>query len=214
MTAWLDRIAADLLHVEQDLRTTLRSISRGGKPPRLASWNRLEITTFEARTLLRGVMPAPIAVSRLRRQHGRLVAALSVFSGHMLALNDPMRRPDEALAAACSMVDELRSWIATVRWQAAARKAGVKWPVPADVRALMQLSPAPAAEHLPNIQAGQLHHPAAPIRAVQQLRAEQLALDLAPASSAEVIDLRQLRLAIEPPPSTSRGGNRADTQAA
>ena len=207
MTAtWLDRIAADLLHVEQDIRRTLRNISRGEPSPRQIGWRDLRITVPEARTLLHGTMPAPIAGSRLRRQHGRLVAALAILSGHLVALNDPLRRPEAAIGAACSLMDELRAWIEAVRWQAAARRAGVKWPAPVAIRATMRLPAAADAEHLPNTAAGELHlqqHApgARPLpHQLRQLRQEQLALDLAPPAPAQVIDLRQMRLALTPTP--------------
>ena len=207
MTAWLDRIAADLLHLEQDLRTTLRTVSRGGRPPPRARWDRLEISTAEARTLLRGAMPAPIAATRLREPHARLVAALSVLQGHLLTLNDPWvrNRPGAALAAACSVMDELRRWIGIVRWTSAAQQAGVRWPVPQAITAIMQPQTGQAREHLPNAAAGQLHHPAAAIRQVHQLRTEQLALELELPASADVVELRQLRLKLTHPQEARHG---------
>ena len=198
MTAWLDRVAADLLHTEQQVRSALRRITANETEPRQIGWRSLEISVLEARTLLRGVMPAPIAIDhRLRRQHGRLVAALSLLSRHLLALNDPLHQSDAAIGAACLVVDELRDWIALARWRAATRRARVRWPVPADIRPIRRLEARPSAEHLPNA-AGDLHHPAATIRQVHQLRTEQLALDLQLPASADVVELRQLRLQLTP----------------
>ena len=220
MTAWLDRIAADLLHVEQDLRTTLRSLSRGGAPARLAGWNRLVITPAEARTLLRGAMPAPIATTRLRTPHARLVAAMSVLSGHLVALNDPLHRPEAAIGAAVQLADELKRWTYVARWGAACRLARVRLRVPGEpaVTTVMQPGSAADREQLPNAWAGEAQlrtdSPAArPLpHQLRQLRAEQLALDLAPpAPGAEVIDLRQMRLQLAPPTQETDDAHRQAT---
>ena len=128
-TAWLDRVAANLLHLETDLRTTLREISRGRKPPRLSGHHRLEITTVEARTILHGTMPAPIAVSRLREPHARLVAALNIFRSHLTRLNDPLALtidPEFVLSAATTLIEELKVWHRIIRWKTACRRANVK----------------------------------------------------------------------------------------
>jgi hypothetical protein len=201
MITWLDRVAADLLHLEADLRTALRAMSRGGpQHHRTLGAGRVDYRTItiganEARTLLRGAMPVPIGSTRLREPHARMMAALSQFSAHMVALNDPIRPPDAALAAAAALVEELTRWQKLARWMQATRRAKVKWPAPRlPVTAIMQRQTAEQAFSLPNAAAGELHHPAAAMRFVQQLRAEQAELDLAPPTSAEVVDLRQLPL--------------------
>ena len=206
MTAWLDRVAADLLHVEHLLRTTLRSVSRGGKPERLFAHDRIWITGVEARTLLRGAMPAPIAATRMRQPHARVLAAMSIFSGHLVTLNDPLQaaRPEAAISAACQLVDELRRWAFVGRWSAACRAARVRIPVP--ITAVLRQQTVPAWEHLPNAWAGARElearggRPAPLPRQVRRLRAEQAELDLAAPSSAEVVDIRQMRLELVPPP--------------
>ena len=206
-TAWLDRIAADLLHLEQDLRATLRSLARGGSPDRAAGWNRLTITPAEARTLLRGAMPAPITATRQRTPHARLVAAMSILSGHLLALNDPTHQPEAAISAAVQLTDELRRWVYVAHWSAACRRAGIRLRLPARVAvtAVMRPDAGSGPEHLPNPHAGEAQHRqdgtgARPLpHQLRELRAEQLALDLDPAPGADVIDLRQLRLQLSPP---------------
>ncbi len=206
MTAWLDRVAADLLHVEHDIRTALRAMARGGPQQHTTrggrGWRTLTIGANEARTLLRGAMPAPIVTTRLREPHARMVAALSQFSAHLVALNDPNRPPDAALAAAAALIEELTRWQKLARWMQACRRAKVKWPAPRlPVTAIMRQQTAEQA-FPPNAAAGELHHPTAPLRFVQQLRqlrTEQAELDLAPPPSAEVVDLRQLRLDLAPP---------------
>ena len=216
MTAWLDRIAADLLDIEQDLRTTLRDISRGRRTERELNdhYGSLRISFTEARTLLRGTMPSPIALTRLRGQHARLVAALSVLNGHLLMMNDPWHRnrTDAALDAACSVLDELREWVRITRWNAGTRRARIRWGAPVSKTSIMRLQSPPETEQLPNAYAGSLHHPSAGIRFVRQLanaRAEQLALDLALPLSADVVDLRQLRLHLVASPPEAHHGTTA-----
>ncbi len=202
MTTWLDRVAADLLHVEHDLRVTLRSISRGGSPVRMRPGRQwVELRVGEVRTLLRGVLPAPIAGSRMREPHGRLVAALSIFQGHLVALNDPLQRPEAAIAAACQLLEELRRWAYVARWSAACRVAHVRMPVP--IIPLVRRQTLPAGEHLPNAWAGARElaarggrQPPLPHQ-LRALRAEQAELELVAPVSAELVDLRQMRLELD-----------------
>jgi hypothetical protein len=72
-------------------------------------------------------MPFPVSSTRLREPHARMLAALALFSGHLLSLNDPLADQRHAAAAACALVDELRGWIAQARWTQACRAAGVRW---------------------------------------------------------------------------------------
>ena len=141
-------------------------------------------------------MPAPIAATRLRAPHARMIAALHLFAAHLTALNDPIRSPGAALAAAADLAAELLAWRRVAGWLEACRTARVRWPVPPQLAISPILRPETAGnpEHLPNTAAGQRHHPAAGLRAVHQLRQQQAELDLAPPPSAELVDLRQLPL--------------------
>lgn len=198
MNAWLDRIAADLVYLETDLRAALAALRRGQPHPRLSplTWDRIDIRAHEARTLIRGAMPVPIALSSLRGQHARMTAALGLFSQHLVAMNDPHPLTAEAaIAAAAALLAELREWHRRAEWMRATRAAGVRgWSPPrlriSGVTGLQTVRP---PEHGGNVQAGQLTHPAASLRLVRQLAADrQLVLDLP--APAELVDLRQLRL--------------------
>ena len=196
MNAWLDRLTADLLHLETDLRLALVALRRGQPHPRLSklTWDRIDIRAHEARTLIRGAMPVPIALSTLRGQHARMTAALGLFSQHLVAMNDPHPTTAEAaIAAAAALLTELHEWHRRAEWTRATRAAGVRWPVPRlPIRAVIGLQ---APEHGGNKQAGDLDHPAAGLRLIRQLAADrQLQLDLALPAPAELVDLRQLRL--------------------
>lgn len=202
MTEWLDRLAADLVHVESEVRAALLAVARRRPHPRLhGPFGQFLISQHEARTLLRAAMPAPIAATRQRDPHARMLLALQLFGQHLLTLNNApphrsIRTP--AVGAAVVLLDELREWVRVAQWREATRRARVAWPVPVPVTGI--IGPATRtnperlfdATHLPSAAAGGLHHPAAAMRYVDQLRADQLTLPLP--DPAAVVDLRQLPL--------------------
>lgn len=211
MSEWLDRLAADLLYVEGELRAALLAIRRGRAPhPRtrmagpganpaaFAGLPSITIHPNEARTLIRGAMPAPIAGSRLRRPHARMVAALHIFGQHLLALNSPTHPRGAALAAAADLADALAAWQHAARWQDATTRAGSSWQFPITAIIGRPTHP-PAAQtwniDLPNAAAGRLNHPGAALREVYRRRASP---DLS--TPAEPADLRQLPLPLHPVP--------------
>ena len=146
--AWIDRLASDLLDIEAELRPLLRDLSRHhdadtmGPPKGTTEAGRygrtVTISANQARTLLRAAMPLPIGSTRLRQPHGRMLAALQLFAGHLLSLNDPITAPDHAAAAGAALLTELRKWIAAARWHQACRSASIRWP--ADAGAIMPLT--------------------------------------------------------------------------
>lgn len=126
--AWLDRVAAELLDVEHDVRLALRSQSRGGAAEQhtraaRAGWRRLVLSAHEARALLRGAMPAAVSRSGLREPHARMTVALQAFGDHLVTLNEPERPLDGALSAAAALSDELARWQRVARWLQASRVA-------------------------------------------------------------------------------------------
>ncbi len=163
----------------------------------------MTISANEARTLLRAALPLPISATRLREPHARLLAALHLFTGHLLSLNDPVTAPDHAAGAAITLMDELRAWTATARWHQACRAAGVRWPPPAAIRAITRHQTARDPEHAANTLPGlaEAHRTAADPMGAQVARttraAAQDALDLATETTpAQVVPLH--------PPTPSR----------
>jgi hypothetical protein len=86
-------------------------------------------------------MPQPVSASRLRKPHARALAALSLFSAHLVGLNDAASRPDAAISAACALAEELRAWIALARWKQATTAARASWPMP--ITEIMRQSTSP-----------------------------------------------------------------------
>ena len=138
VAAWIEALAADLLDVEAELRPLIRALHQHhdsnttgpvqGTTTHARYGRTISISANEARTLLRAAMPLPISSTRLRQPHARMLAALQLFTGHLLTLNDPLAAPDTAAAAGASLLAELRTWIATARWHQACRAAGIRWP--------------------------------------------------------------------------------------
>ena len=138
-SAWIDRTAADLLDLEAELRPLLRRLAynaadrRSGEhavetaaAPR--AHRSVTISATQARTLLRAAMPVPVAATHLRQPHARMLAAMQLFSAHLLSLNDPATAPAAAAAAGAALLAELRTWLEEARWHQACRAAGVRWP--------------------------------------------------------------------------------------
>lgn len=198
MTEWLDRLAADLVHIEGELRSALRAIARGGRQhqrSRMAGiMPGITISPVEARTLIRGAMPAPIASSRLREPHARMVVALQLFGAHLVALNSPVHPRGAAVAAAADLVEALQDWIHRTRWMEASRRSKTRWPVSINT-AVRPDTPAPAEQRwnidLPSAAMGQLHHPSAALRSIRRAAEPDL---FAPSPAEPVTDWRQLAL--------------------
>lgn len=199
MSAWLDRLAADLLHVEGELRAALLAIERGRPHPRLSGpLRRILISREEARTMVRGAMPAPIAATRLRQPQARMVVALQRFGAHLIALNSPLHPRAAAVAAAADLVDALQDWMHRARWMEASRRAGTRWPVP--ISAIMRRDTPDLAERrwnidLPSAAMGLLHHPSAAIRSIRRPTDRDL---FSPRHLGTETDARQLHLDLQP----------------
>jgi hypothetical protein len=140
---WCDAIASNLLEAEQSVRAALRPTEPYGPskkqkhtPHRAKTANAagtfrtIELAQWEARALLQAAMPQPIGASTLRGQHARMLAAVSIFSAHLLSLNDPLEAedPKRATAAGLTMLAELRAWLEATRWHQACRRSGTRWP--------------------------------------------------------------------------------------
>ena len=222
---WINSIASALLDAESALRAALRPTEPDagwplpGRPPHrtptstatpAGSGGKPSVTIgqHEARTLLRAALPQPVSASPLRGQHARMLAAVSIFSAHLLSLNDPFvaEDPAHALASAAQLLDELRAWMEAARWHQACRRSGVRWRHTPVTR--VSIMPIPQqqtpAEHEQEVnRAGKLHpllamaessetDPMCPTparhrtraRAIASPQAVQDALDLAAATSA------------------------------
>ena len=140
MSHWLDSIAEDIVNLEHEIRTRLRLITYGKLPD-----EPIELGAWQARTLLRWLMPARYANSRMRKPHARIIAALGEFAAELVTLNEPCHDEMVTRTAACRLIDELREWIRIVDWTAACRLAKVKWPAPPV--ALTDVMRLQAAEH-------------------------------------------------------------------
>jgi len=136
--AWIERLASDLLDLDAELRPLLRRVttSNHGRTAGALSvatargshgYQSVTIAANEARTLLRAAMPIPIGSTRLRQPHARMLAALQLFTAHLLSLNDETTAPDQAAVAGVALAAELRAWLAEARWHQACRAAGVRW---------------------------------------------------------------------------------------
>ena len=202
MNEWLDRLAADLVHIEGELRIALRAIARGGRQHQRTQMAGImpgiTISPVEARTLVRGAMPAPIASSRLRQPHARMVVALQLFGAHLVALNSPTHPRAAAIAAAADLVDALQDWMRRAAWMEASRRTKTRWPLP--ITAILRPDiPSPAEQRwnidLPSAAMGNLHHPAAGLRSIRRATEPDL---FAPRPAEAVTDWRQLALDLPP----------------
>lgn len=231
--AWIDQLAADLLDLDAELRPLLRAMAydaaaqapgraRVSTAAAAADWRTVTVTAHEARALLRAAMPAPIAATRRRTPHARMVAALQLFAAHLLALSDAARDPAHAIAAATSLQDELRRWLDAARWSQACRAAGVRWSQPTGDRvaitALTQHQTPGKRERQENT--AELHGldaaptpAAAPLDPARHLRrrrtaaaAQQAALDLPAAAEAgaQVVALKPAPAPPRAPPAPAR----------
>jgi len=135
---WIEAAASALLDTTAELRQLVRRShydpdARWPYPSRLTTRagksGGITIGANEARTLLRAAMPVPIGTTRLRQPHARMLAALQLYAGHLLGLNDPLHDPAAAIAAAITLRGELDTWLTTARWQQACRAASVRWPL-------------------------------------------------------------------------------------
>lgn len=111
------------------------------------------LSTSDARTLLRAVLPAALAISpRTTRRTLGVADALAAWHTALIGLTNP-DLTDAAIEAAVTLADALTSWIAGARWQQATRRAGVAWPQPREqqaISAVMQQSTAPAPKRTEN----------------------------------------------------------------
>lgn len=90
------------------------------------------LSTTQARTILRAILPACLALGRTRRATLRLHAALADLHAAIPDCTDPTRLPG-AIQAATELAAALDEWIDEARWRAATSKAGVAWSRPGKV---------------------------------------------------------------------------------
>lgn len=211
MTAWLEQIAAELLDTTEELRQLLRTAKydrTAAQHPKTdaARYSQRSVTLSEnqARALLRGALPAPIAASKLKAAHVKLNHAVALLVAQLFALNQPGRPPDHAIAAALTLQTVLESWLAATRWKQATTRARTSWPLP--ITAIMRQPIGPEIEQSGNTPANlfgtiagaaiahELTHQnssgaalAALYRRGTKGQAKQAALDLLDAASAEIV---------------------------
>jgi hypothetical protein len=199
---WLDQIALSLLDTDAELRAALRTISRAGATTRHASTPAAEnsrtitISAYEARAILHGLVPAPIAVRPLKRQHLRMGIAVNNLVGHLVALNNPLHDRRDTLQAATIAKVELTEWQRQEQWALATKQAhinGWKCP-PLSITAVMQLTTLEQDQNLPSAAAAQDRWQESVAGFFDRIRApkEPIQLDLElQQPTAQIIDLRQ-----------------------
>jgi hypothetical protein len=157
-SAWIEQLADDIGRVAADLRPLVRELHQDEthrlavKTKRAGGGRSVAISENEARTLLRAAQPVPQMPAATRNRHATMLAALSTFSTALHELNDPIGGGPATIAAALAMRDALDSWIKATRWRTATSRAGVSWPVPAElpIRPLPRLSTGAGTERIAN----------------------------------------------------------------
>jgi hypothetical protein len=118
-------VAERLIEAERRLRAAVQAQERAPHgPAKLAA--EIRVSAADARTLLRAILPATLALGRTRRATLRVQQSVAA---HFLALVN-VREPaqlDDAITTAAQLMDELAEWIAEARWRQATRRAGVAW---------------------------------------------------------------------------------------
>lgn len=143
---WINSLASALLDAEAAIRTALRPTEPltgwpfPGRPPHATPHSvktpaagsgspTITMAQHEARTLLRAAMPQPIGASPLRNAHARMLAATSIWSAHLLTLNNQPTAddPGAAIAAGLALAAELAAWLDATRWHQACRRSRIRW---------------------------------------------------------------------------------------
>lgn len=128
-----------LLVLEQDLRSATQEIERtphvaltvpaGGQMPHRA----IALRPDQARTLLRAILPACLALGRTRTATLRMHSALAGFHAALVGTTDASLE-DGAIAAALDLTDALAEWLDEARWKQATRRANTPWRRPEPAR--------------------------------------------------------------------------------
>ena len=206
---WIEQLAAELLDVAGELRQVLRTAKHDRAAPQHASTRRgrtaartVTLSEMEARALLRGALPAPIAASRLARPHAQVNAAIALYSAHLLSLNQAEADRGHAIAAGLVLAEQLAAWLAAMRWQQATKRARRSWrqPVTAILRQSIlgqneNNSLDPALSSI--VAAAAATNAASPRALLADIRRQgpgarqvQATLDLASAAGAEIVRLQ------------------------
>lgn len=177
---WTNALASALLDAEADIRAALRPTEPvtgwpyAGRPPHATPHSvktpaagratpTITMAQHEARTLLRAAMPQPIGGSPLRGAHARMLAAVSIYSAHLLTLNDPLTAADprDAIAAGLALLQDLRAWLDATRWHQACHRSGTRWPRkdPAQSAVRPLLRHQTSANHEHEVNAAKRQHP-------------------------------------------------------
>lgn len=133
-TAFAETQAERLFIVEERLRAAVQIVERlphdrGAATVPVGPYHpgrAVALAPSDARTLLRAVLPACLALGRTRKATLRLHEAMASFHAALLGTTDASLI-DGAVAAALQLAGELDIWIAEARWRQATRKAGVAW---------------------------------------------------------------------------------------
>lgn len=120
---FVDRVAERLFCLEPQLRSRVQAIERD---PDRRHRELVQLTTGEARTLLRALLPACMALGRRRWTTLRLQAALAGFCHSLIGTTDPGLE-DRAAVAGAELLTTLQHWLDEIRWHQATRRAGVAW---------------------------------------------------------------------------------------
>jgi hypothetical protein len=141
-----EQLAERLFTLEPSLRTRVQDIERD---PERRHRDMVQVSTFEARTILRVLLPACMALGRTRRATLKLQAALSSFTVALVGTTEP-HLEDQALAASVALLSELQGWIDELRWRQATRRGKVAWRRAQSelaINAILRQSTAAESEH-------------------------------------------------------------------
>jgi hypothetical protein len=129
--SFAETVTEHLFTAERRLRAAVQEQERAEPGARGAGL--VQISRFDARTILRALLPAVLALGRMRLATLRLRVALGAFVTALIDARDA-GLIDPAIVAAVALADELAEWTAEARWRQATRNAGVGWRRPAPER--------------------------------------------------------------------------------
>lgn len=135
--SFLDRLAADLLAIDGELRPLMRRLhydtatrwpnNTGPLTTAAATFGPgITVSGNEARTLLRAAMPFPLSTRHRRGPHASVIAALATFAGELQSLTI-QPAGNHAIAAALDLIAAVRQWVEVARWHEATAAASVQW---------------------------------------------------------------------------------------